>query len=119
MKIKSTVYFSSFSLGILIFTGALATLSFSHQQWIVGGVFVFFMLIMGIKSTVEKSNVLHSLQVAVEGLQKKEVVPLLVVHTQDKSIVKENIHLGDNLKDSELVASIKPHSERIKTVSQG
>ena len=72
VKIRSTVSFAAFSLVVLLTMTALACVSFFYQQWIIGSVFWFFGLLVLFKCTVEKSNVLHSLQVAVAGLPKQE-----------------------------------------------
>lgn len=84
VKIKSTVSFTVFSLAALLTMAALSSLSFLHQQWVVGAVFAFFATVILLKCTFEKSNVLHTLQLAVAGLPRQEVVPMKVVH-KDKA----------------------------------
>jgi GT2 family glycosyltransferase/membrane protein implicated in regulation of membrane protease activity len=85
VKIKSTVSFAAFSLSVLLITGVLAGLALWEQEWIVGSVFAAFFLTILVKCTIEKSNVLHSLEVAIAGLPKHEVVPpMVIVHMKDR-----------------------------------
>ncbi|GAA4744220.1 hypothetical protein GCM10023229_24820 [Flavisolibacter ginsenosidimutans] len=87
VKIKSRVSFAFFCTAALLTMAALSSLSFLYQQWLVGTVFAFLAVAVLIKCTFEKSNVLHTLQLAVAGLPRQEVVPMKVVHKDNAGSV--------------------------------
>jgi O-antigen biosynthesis protein len=89
VKIRTTVSFAAFSLIVLFITSVLASLSFLHHQWFVAGVFSFFALLVLLKCTIEKSNVLHSLQVAVAQLPKQETTQLAVASKTNRAELAE------------------------------
>lgn len=87
VKIRSTVSLAAFSLAVLLVMGVLASLSFFHHQWFVASVFSFFALLVLAKCTIEKTNVLHSLQVAVAHLPKQETIQMVVA--KDTSTIEK------------------------------
>lgn len=79
VKVRSLVSLAPFGFAVMLIATALATTSFSHHQWVVGSLFAFCAVSVLVKCAVEKANVLHSLQIAVERLPKQES-PIVVVH---------------------------------------
>lgn len=72
VKVRSTVSFAAFSLVLLVVLSSLAVAAFLCRQWVAGLVFGVLAFSVLLKCTVEKSNVLYSLQVAVDGLPAQE-----------------------------------------------
>lgn len=97
VKIKSTVSFAGFSLVVLLIAGVLAGFSFFSQQWFVGGFFASLSLLVLAKCTLEKSNVLHTLQVAVAALPKEDTVPMIVVHNRQEKEPTEVLQISGKM----------------------
>lgn len=118
VKIKGTVSFAAFSLGILLAMIALASLSFLYEQWIAGGVFCSFALTILLKCTVEKSNVLHSLQVAVAGLPKEEIASVVNVHKEAIKCTGRVPAPGNTAKLLKLKMAEEINDDKPKSLSQ-
>jgi hypothetical protein len=116
VKIKSTVSFAAFSLVTLILMTALSIVGFIYQQWLIGGVFIFFAELILFKCTLEKSNVLHSLEVAVAGLPKQEETQLVVHKIEEEGVASglNDSHKAKPLKlkleEKKINAKSKPKS---------
>jgi hypothetical protein len=115
VKIKSTVSLAGFSLIALTIMGILACLSFFYQEWFVGGVFSSFALSILLKCMVEKSNVLHSLQVAIAHLPKQEAGQMVVIHkAEDTEVIsktnKKSKLLKLNVKEKREMTTENPKS---------
>jgi GT2 family glycosyltransferase len=104
VKIRSTVYFASFSLILLLSGAALAAFSFANQQWIIGIVFSYFALLVWLKTTVEKSNVLRSMEIAVDALAKKEQGVIHVIGNTEKLQHAEYDDTDKTLQEREIVS---------------
>lgn len=118
VKIRSRVSFATFSLGILLAMIALASLSFLYEQWIAGGVLCFFILAILLKCTVEKSNVLHSLQVAIARLPKEEAAPVVSMHKEGKHHVNRGPAQGNATKLRKLKMAEEINDNTPKSLTQ-
>lgn len=103
VKLRSSVSLAPFSLAVLLLMTALAATSFWHLQFFLGGLFTFCALAILVKCTVEKANVLHSLQVAVENFPKETTTVSYEVENLDEAVLQS--------RAAKLV-KIKPKEER-------
>lgn len=102
VKLKSRVLFPAFSLCTLTSLLALAFFSFFNLQWIVGSAFGGLALLILSKCTIEKSNVLQSLQEAMNSLSEQEVLQMMVIYKKNE----EPAHLLNESNEGKLVKLI-------------
>jgi glycosyltransferase involved in cell wall biosynthesis len=109
VKVQGKISYRFFSIASTVTMGMLTGIALYQKQWLAGGIFCLFALLIMMKSLIENVNVLNSLQLAVDNLFKGHVAPIVIVHKMEKTEMQQELP-ASNISGGKLL-KLKPSAE--------